>query len=328
VWPGRRERARRTDPLKRFLCHDELARDRRFRRSRARNELFRSLPDDVDVIVGVLEGIAPKIRERVAGTALEAVFDELGPGFSFLTNAGAGRSSADRTPLQLRLQLHGIYVGELQALEAAGRTLWDFPDSPWEFKMNMARQCWDEARHVQVYEKLIDHVGGEVGEFPENTFLFEVSCADDPVLRVAGVNRCLEGLACDVFRSLIDYGREQGDDVIAQAVDFVLADELTHVRFGSDWVREFTKDDPEAGERTREFQRETERRLAFGGGRSLAREERREAGFSDEELAELDAILAEGPRRQTLVRAAEILRDRHQARARGEDVPALAPARS
>ena len=43
--------------------------------------------------------------------------------------------------------------------------------------MNMARQCWDEARHVQIYEKLIEHVGGEVGEFPESTFLFETSCA-------------------------------------------------------------------------------------------------------------------------------------------------------
>ena len=107
--------------------------------------------------------------------------------------------------------------------------------------MNMARQCWDETRHVQIYEKLIERAGGEVGEYPENTFLFEASCHDDPVLRVTGVNRCLEGLACDVFRSADRLrGRPTGDPVLAQAVDFVLADELTHVRFGSDWVREWT----------------------------------------------------------------------------------------
>ncbi len=309
--------------MKRFISHDELARDRRFKRVQSRNALIRSLPDDVDTIVRVLEKIAPKIRARVVGTALEAVFDDLGPGFSFLTASGGRQPGADRSPLQLRLQLHGIYVGELQALEAAGRTLWDFPDLPWEFKMNMARQCWDEARHVQVYEKLLEHVGGEVGENPENTFLFEVSCADDPVLRVAGVNRCLEGLACDAFRSLIDYGKSVDDEVIAQAVDFVLADELTHVRFGSDWVRRFTRDDPERARATRDFQHETDRRFAFGGGRSVAREERLEAGFSEEELDKLDEILAEGPRRETLVRAAEILRDRHRARRRGEEVPVL-----
>ncbi len=311
--------------MKRFISHDELARDRRFKRARSRNELISSLPDDVDTIVEVLEKVGPKIRERIAGTALEPVYDELGPGFAFLTGAGSDRPGAPRSPLLLRIQLHGIFVGELQALEAAGRTLWDFPDSPWEFKMNMARQCWDEARHVQVYEKLIEHVGGEIGEFPENTFLFEVSCADDPVMRVAGVNRCLEGLACDAFRSLIEYGRAQNDPVIAQAVDFVLADELTHVRFGSDWVRRFTREDPEGARQVKAFQRETDRRFAFGGGRFVAREERLEAGFSE---GELDDSRAEGPRRQTLVRAAEILRDRHQARQRGESVPALAPAES
>jgi hypothetical protein len=32
--------------------------------------------------------------------------------------------------------------------------------------MNMARQCWDEARHVQIYEKLLDYVGGAPGMFP------------------------------------------------------------------------------------------------------------------------------------------------------------------
>lgn len=314
--------------MKRFLPHEELARDRRFVRAQSRNELLRSLPDDVDTVVRVLEDVAPKIRERVAGTALEPVFDELGPGFAFLVNAAGTASSSERTPLQLRIQLHGIFVGELQALEAASRTLWDFPDAPWEFKMNMARQCWDEARHVQIYEKLIEHVGGEVGEFPENTFLYETACAEDPVMRVAGVNRCLEGLACDAFRALIDYGRATGDEVIAQAVDFVLADELTHVRFGSDWVKRFTEGDPERARRARDFQNETDRRFSFGGGRAVAREERLEAGFSEAELEELEGILEQGPRRATLVAAAGILRDRHQARQRGESVPPLAAPES
>jgi uncharacterized ferritin-like protein (DUF455 family) len=313
--------------LKRFLPHEELARDRRFKRISTRNQLLQSLPDDVDAIVRVFETIAPKLRARVAGTELEAVYEDLGPGFQFLTASGGRQGKGEISPLQLRLQLHGVFVGELQALEAAGRTLWDFPDAPWEFKLNMARQCWDEARHVQIFEKLIHHVGGEVGAYPENTFLFETSCHDDPLLRVTGVNRCLEGLACDVFRTLIDFGKQTGDDVIAQAVDFVLADELTHVRFGSNWSREFTRDDPERAARAKEYQRETERSFAFGG-RQLAREERIEAGFSEAEIAEIEALIEAGsgaPRRETLVAAAEILRDRHRARQRGEDVPPLSP---
>ena len=161
--------------------------------------------------------------------------------------------------------------------------------------MNMARQCWDETRHVQIYEKLLERAGGEVGEYPENTFLFEASCHDDPVLRVTGVNRCLEGLACDVFRQLIDFGKTTGDEVLAQAVDFVLADELTHVRFGSDWVREWTRGDPERAQRAHEFQREVDRRFTFGGARTIAREERLEAGFTEAELDELSAMKGGGP---------------------------------
>jgi len=305
--------------MERFMSHKHLARDRRFKRMENRNQLMRSLPNDVGEIVRIFEKVGPKIRTRIAGTALEAVYDELGPGFQFLIASGGPQSKDGRTPLQLATQLHGIFVGELQALEAAGRTIWDFPDAPWEFKMNMARQCWDEARHVQIFEKLMDHVGTEIGEYPESTFLFETSCHDDPVLRVTGVNRCLEGLACDAFRSLIDYGKEVGDAKIAQAVDFVLADELTHVRFGSDWAKEFTKDDPERAKRAKDFQRETESAFSFTG-RELARKERLEAGFTEEELDEIERIDAKLPKRDVLLRAAEILRDRHQARARGEEL--------
>ena len=263
------------------------------------------------------------MEARIRGTALEPLWDEFGPAFMLIANNEPIRPGKPGAKERVKMRMHGIFVGELQALEGAGRSLWDFPDAPWEFKMNMARQCWDEARHVQTFEKLTQHVGGEIGDFPENTFLFGTSCNDDPVLRVTGVNRCLEGLACDVFRSLIEYGKAVGDDVMAQAVDFVLADELTHVRFGSEWVREFTRGDPERAKRAREFQRETDRSFSFGGGRDIAREERLEAGFTEDELDELDEINAQGPSRETLVRAAEILRDRHQARCRGEAVAPL-----
>jgi uncharacterized ferritin-like protein (DUF455 family) len=216
--------------------------------------------------------------------------------------------------------MHGIFVGELQALEGAARSIWDFPDAPWEFKMNMARQCWDEARHIQIFEKLLVHLGGHVGMFPESTFLFEAACSDDPAMRVAGVNRGLEGLACDVFRDMIRFAEKTDDAVMKQAVDYVLADEITHVRFGSEWVKEFTKNDPEHLKRTQDFRREVDKRFSFGGARSdredaaipIAREDRLEAGFTEEELTELAAISASGPSKDTMTAAARILLERYK----------------
>ena len=317
------------DGMKRFISHEELARDSRFKRAGARGRLLESLPDEVDGVVALMEHVAPTLHARVKGTELEKVYDELGPGYPFLTQFGSLHPEDPNVEVQLKVRLHGIFVGELQALEGAGRTLWDFPDAPWEFRMNMARQCWDESRHCQVFEKLLDHVGVDVGDYPETTTLFEAACADDPTLRVAGVNRCLEGLACDAFRAMIDYAKEAAGS--GHGAGHRLrppADELTHVRFGSNWVKQFTRSNPEKFREAKEFQRDVERRFSIGTGRSgrddaaigFAREERLEAGFTEEELRELAELADQGPSRDTLVEAAKVLRERHLARSRGEAV--------
>ena len=306
--------------MKRFIPHEELARDSRFvRQDNAQATVLSSLPDDVDTVVNVFEKFSPMIEASVRGTAAEPLLEKYGPGFALTVLNEPLDPEAPAALTRLLLRMHGIFVGELQALEGAARSIWDFPDAPWEFKMNMARQCWDEARHIQIFEKLLTHLGGEVGMFPESTFLFEAACSDDPAMRVAGVNRGLEGLACDVFRDMIRYGEKTGDEVMEQAVDYVLADEITHVRFGSEWVREFTKDDPEHFKRTQDFRREVDKRFSFGGARSdredaaipIAWEDRVEAGFSEEELKELAELSGSGPSKQTLVTAAKILRERY-----------------
>ena len=88
--------------------------------------------------------------------------------------------------------MHGIFVGEIQALEGAGRTCFDFEigdgrdQAPFGLKLDMARQCWDEARHVEISVKLGEHMGSEIGEFAEQTLLYEAACNPDPVLRLTG----------------------------------------------------------------------------------------------------------------------------------------------
>ncbi|HTO69226.1 MAG TPA: DUF455 family protein [Myxococcota bacterium] len=314
--------------MKRFIAHHELARDSRFvRQDNVAATILSALPDDVDKVVEMFDRLTPIIEVSVRGTAAEPLFDEYGPAFGLVTLNEPLKPNDAAVTTRLLLRMHGIFVGELQALEGAGRSLWDFPEAPWEFKMNMARQCWDEARHVQIYEKLLVHAGGTVGMFPESSFLFECACADDPALRVAGVNRGLEGLACDVFRDMIRYAEQAGDEKMRQAIDYVLADELTHVRFGSEWVKEFTKNDPARFEAAQNFRRQVDKQFSFGGSRSdredaairIAREDRIEAGFTEQELDELTTISAGGPSRETLRKAAEVLRIRHLARREAQE---------
>ena len=81
----------------------------------------------------------------------------------------------------------------------------------------------------------------------------------------------------------------------------MLADEVTHVKMGSDWLRRLTDKDPERRERALEFQRTVDSIFNLGGFRGedeenpiqLARRFRELAGFTDEEN---DSLAELGPR--------------------------------
>jgi uncharacterized ferritin-like protein (DUF455 family) len=227
--------------------------------------------------------------------------------------SGPGRLTPDRpdAPDAARALMHGIFVGEIQALEGAGRTCWDFEvgagngegvkEVPFELKLDMARQCWDEARHCEISIKLSGHMGTELGEFSENTFLYEAACNPDPVLRLTGVNRALEGLAIDVFNTMREFGDVAGDPVLEFCEDWMLADEVTHVKMGSDWLRRLTATDKPRQERALEFQRVVDKLFSLGGFRGeeedspvrLARRFRELAGFQEEEMDTLAEIARE-----------------------------------
>ena len=78
----------------------------------------------------------------------------------------------------------------------------------------------------------------------------------------------------------------------------MLADEVTHVKMGSDWLRRLTADDPERRERALEFQRVVDKLFSLGGVRGeeedspikLARRFRELAGFADAEIDEIAGL--------------------------------------
>jgi len=121
------------------------------------------------------------------------------------------------------------------------------------------------------------------------------------VLRLTGVNRALEGLAIDVFNTMRDFGTATEDPVLFFCEDWMLADEVTHVKMGSDWLRRITANDPERQKGALEFQRAVDKLFSFGGFRGeeddspihLARRFRQLAGFSEDEITDLVEVSAE-----------------------------------
>jgi uncharacterized ferritin-like protein (DUF455 family) len=257
--------------MKKMLTVDDLARDERFQRIRIEESVFDPRRTYAD---RTRNGFAPSEYE---------------------------------SPDAARQLMHGIFVGEIQALEGAGRTCYDFEvgdgrdEVPFQMKLDMARQAWDEARHCEISVKLTEHMGSEIGEFAEQTMLFEAACNADPVLRLTGVNRALEGLAIDVFNTMRDLGDLVQDPVLYFCEDWMLADEVTHVKMGSDWLRRLTANDKERLNNALEFQRTVDKLFSFGGFRGekeenpvhLARRFRQLAGFTEDEITELVDVSAQ-----------------------------------
>ncbi|HZU73845.1 MAG TPA: DUF455 family protein [Acidimicrobiales bacterium] len=249
--------------MKRFLPVKELARDSRFTWIHERERL-----DD------------PRAGERGNGN---------------YQRTGRFSPTDEESPDRARSLMHGIFMGEVQALEGAGRTCWDFDtgpepeEAPYALKLDMARQCWDEARHVEISVKLADWMGTEVGEFGEGRGLYQAACNPDPALRLTAVNRGIEGLAIDVFATMRKFGNETGDPVLSFCEDWMLADEVTHVKMGSDWLRRLTAEDPDRQKRALEFQRLVDK-IFSGAGRGDSRDDarsfRRLAGFTDDDIDE------------------------------------------
>jgi uncharacterized ferritin-like protein (DUF455 family) len=280
--------------MKKFMTTEELARDDRFRRTPVPLDFLMAEEVTVEQVEETMKTLLAndEMRELIEQSSAEA-------GTNLFRRV---RPDEDDAPLFIKSQMHGIFMGEMQALEAAGRSAWDFTDDaqlPWKFQLDMARQCWDETRHVEIYSALLDHVDAGIGEFPENLFLFEFGCSADPAERVVGVNRCLEGLALDVFADTIRFGKAADDETIWRSVDYVSADEVTHVRFGQVWSKELTENDPERRKKVVAFQRKVDRAFSLGGLRGsydganveqflpIAAELRKLAGFTEADIAEV-----------------------------------------
>ena len=115
-----------------------------------------------------------------------------------------------------------------------------------------------------------------------------------------------------------EFGDVAGDPVLEFCEDWMLADEVTHVKMGSDWLRRLTEDDPERRAQALEFQRVVDKLFSLGGVRGededspikLARRFRELAGFADDEIDEIAELSHEA--RQEMARAAASARSAAQ----------------
>lgn len=144
-----------------------------------------------------------------------------------------------------REAVHRHMANEITSIDVAAQLLIDFPDAPWELKMEIARQCWDESRHVAALHRRLKEMGGFKGEFPVSALEWCITSAIDNIAgRLATQNRTFEAGAMDVVGELARTMRDAGDTATAEVLEAILADEIQHVRFANRWIKLLAKKDP------------------------------------------------------------------------------------
>lgn len=152
--------------------------------------------------------------------------------------------TSDFSEASRRERLHRHMNNETGAIEIAAQCLVDFPDAPWDLRMQLARQCYDESRHVSALYRRLHELGGRKGEFPISNYEWCVTGIQDSLAgRLAIQNRSFEAGLMDLLGNLKKQWRAVGDETTAEVLENILVDEVGHVRFANQWIRRMAQAD-------------------------------------------------------------------------------------
>lgn len=152
---------------------------------------------------------------------------------------------ADMSAIARRQRMHKHMHNEMQSIEMSAQSLAEFTDAPWDVRMSMARQCWDESRHTRLLYQRLQEIGGYKGEFPVMNHEWSITCMVNTLWgRIALQNRTFEGGEMDLLKKLADMWRDEGDGITADLLEGILADEVQHVRYANQWLQRMGRENP------------------------------------------------------------------------------------
>ena len=110
---------------------------------------------------------------------------------------------------------HGLMDAELCAAELMARNSHEHPEMPWDFHVDMARQCWDEIRHAEVHDALMaTELDCHWGDYPIGFGYFKSVYAYDLLGRLVLFNGTSEQKAMwrhsHRRKVLIELGQDDG----------------------------------------------------------------------------------------------------------------------
>lgn len=136
--------------------------------------------------------------------------------------------------------LHRFAGHELLAVEIMAFTLLAFPEAPSSFRLGVAHTLREEQGHVRLYMQHMQRLGVQFGDLPlYRHFWKHTPYIRSPLHYISIMSLTFEMANLD-FASL--YGKSFarfGDRESAHLMATILKDEITHVKFGWRWLKNF-----------------------------------------------------------------------------------------
>jgi hypothetical protein len=143
-----------------------------------------------------------------------------------------------------RHKFHQLLYGEVETTDRMGKMIAEYPQLPWEMRMDLANQMWDEARHIEIVAKAVEEeLDGKLGYGPWPLVWWWMQNELDPLKRIAVTNCWAEANLMNTLKQWRLTANERGLTRIAELCDYLQADELMHVKHATRWVRQLTEED-------------------------------------------------------------------------------------
>ena len=186
------------------------------------------------------------------------------------------------------LVLHFFANHELLALELMALALLKFPQAQSKFRRGLLQTLRDEQEHLRLYQERMRGIGVEFGQIPVSDFFWKsIAPMECPMDFVTRLNLTLEQANLDYAVHYARIYRGLADADTAAILDRVYRDEIGHVKHGLLWFNRWR--DPRQSE-WEAYQAALDKPLDPNRAKGIGfnREGRRQAGLSEQFIAELE----------------------------------------
>lgn len=184
--------------------------------------------------------------------------------------------------------VHALAHIEFNAINLALDAVYRFRSMPHEYYKDWIRVAREEAEHFELLRNRLRQLGHDYGDFQAHAGLWDMArrTADDVLMRMALVPRMLEARGLDVTPGMIRRLQAMGDSKTVACLEIIYREELGHVEIGSHWFEYVCRQRGLEPQQT--YIDIIKTHVSERIRKPINAEARRQAGFTEKELAFLD----------------------------------------